>query len=156
MFTINLESDTRAYFLSITLIISIPTATKIFNWLINLSMKHYNIYIQTFLLLFTIGGTTGVILSNAIIDISLHDTYYVVSHFHYVLSLGTIISILIPISKYLNYYQTITLLFGMLLIFTPMHYLGFNILPRRYIDYSDNLTSISNISSIGSSLTIIS
>merc|ERR1711972_317781 len=96
MYTVGLESDTRAYFTVVTILISLPTGTKIFNWLCtylgNLSLLHLKtssaLFGLLFLLMFTIGGSTGVILGNAAVDLALHDTYYVVAHFHFVLSLG--------------------------------------------------------------------
>jgi cytochrome c oxidase subunit 1 len=102
MFTVGLISDTRAYFMSVTMIISIPTGSKIFNWLstyigsnaifsmITTSVVFFG---MIFLIMFTIGGSTGVILGSTIVDIGLHDTYYVVTHFHIVLSLGAVIAI---------------------------------------------------------------
>merc|ERR1712048_1334322 len=102
MFTIGMESDTRAYFTTVTMMISLPTGSKIFNWLCTylgtyiylLQYQQCSIYyVVIFLCMFTIGGSTGVILANSSVDIVLHDTYYVVTHFHYVLSLGSVISI---------------------------------------------------------------
>jgi len=102
MYAVGLEMDTRAYFTSVTMIISLPTGNKIFNWLASyLGTYIYNYqyqqcsmyYVVCFLSMFTIGGTTGLILGNGCVDLVLHDTYYVVTHFHYVLSLGSIISI---------------------------------------------------------------
>ena len=101
MYTVGMESDTRAYFTAVTMMISLPTGTKIFNWLCTYLNNAPLLYIRTshalfaliFLLMFTIGGSTGVILGNAIVDIPLHDTYYVVAHFHFVLSLGAVIAI---------------------------------------------------------------
>ena len=101
MYTVGMESDTRAYFTAVTMMISLPTGTKIFNWLCTYLNNAPLLYIRTshalfaliFLLMFTIGGSTGVILGNAVVDIALHDTYYVVAHFHFVLSLGAVIAI---------------------------------------------------------------
>ena len=101
MYTIGLESDTRAYFTGVTILISLLTGTTIFNWLFtylsNPSLLHlritYVFLFLLFLLMFTIGGSTGIILGHAAVDLGLHDTYYVVAHFHFVLSLGAIIAI---------------------------------------------------------------
>merc|ERR1712004_744405 len=101
MYTVGLETDTRAYFTGVTILISLPTGTKIFNWLStyfgNLSLLHLKtssaLFGLLFLLMFTIGGSTGVILGNAAVDLALHDTYYVVAHFHFVLSLGAVIAL---------------------------------------------------------------
>jgi len=158
MYTVGMESDTRAYFTAVTMMISLPTGTKIFNWLC--TYLHNELHIRTcaalfalvFLLMFTIGGSTGVILGNAVVDIALHDTYYVVAHFHFVLSLGAVIAIFSGIMYFQekitgtnNYLPTSTSLseryhfimtfFGILLTFTPMHFLGFNVMPRRIPDF---------------------
>merc|ERR1712060_677800 len=104
MFTVGLMSDTRAYFMSVTMIISIPTGSKIFNWLctylgsnaiFSMISTSAVFFVPIFLIMFTIGGSTGIILGSAVVDIGLHDTYYVVTHFHFVLSLGTVIAILL-------------------------------------------------------------
>merc|ERR1711881_267183 len=102
MYTVGLESDTRAYFTAVTMLISLPTGTKIFNWLCTYLGNPLILEIRScsalfgliFLLKFTIGGSTGVILGNAAVDIALHDTYYVVAHFHFVLSLGAVTGLL--------------------------------------------------------------
>ncbi len=101
MYTVGLEIDTRAYFTGITILISLPTGTKIYNWLStylnNPPILHINIngafFALIFLLMFSIGGSTGIILGNGAVDLSLHDTYYIVAHFHFILSLGAIIAI---------------------------------------------------------------
>merc|ERR1711868_304451 len=100
MYTVGLETDTRAYFSGVTILISLPTGTKIFNWLSSYFGNPPLLHLKTssalfallFLLMFTIGGSTGVILGNAAVDLGLHDSYYVVAHFHYVLSLGAVIT----------------------------------------------------------------
>merc|ERR1712097_243652 len=150
--------DTRAYFSAVTMLISLPTGTKIFNWLttfyfnnIGLTFTH-NYYSFVFLLMFTIGGLTGILLANASIDISLHDTYYVVAHFHYVLSLGAVIALFVCLLFYstillgyntflhminstLLYYNFYFTILGINITFTPLHFLGFNSMPRRIPDY---------------------
>merc|ERR1711988_2087838 len=101
MYTVGLETDTRAYFTGVTILIFLPTGTKIFNWLSTYLGNPPLLHLKTtsgffgllFLLMFTIGGSTGVILGNAAVDLALHDTYYVVAHFHFVLSLGAVIAI---------------------------------------------------------------
>merc|ERR1711887_490162 len=180
MYTVGLESDTRAYFTGVTILISLPTGTKIFNWLStylgNPSLLHLKtssaLFALLFLLMFTIGGSTGVILGNAAVDLALHDTYYVVAHFHFVLSLGAVIAIFSGIifngekilgknllaspSSTLSLYHLVLTLVGVLLTFSPMHFLGFNVMPRRIPDFPDSFHSWNFLSSIGSGITLLS
>merc|ERR1712213_83648 len=181
MYTVGLETDTRAYFTGVTILISLPTGTKIFNWLStylgNLSLLHLKtssaLFALLFLLMFTIGGSTGVILGNAAVDLALHDTYYVVAHFHFVLSLGAVIAIfsgiifngekilasksLLPSpSSTLSLYHLVLTFVGILLTFSPMHFLGFNVMPRRIPDFPDSFHSWNFLSSIGSGITLLS
>merc|ERR1711920_78412 len=181
MYTVGLETDTRAYFTGVTILISLPTGTKIFNWLStyfgNLSLLHLKtssaLFALLFLLMFTIGGSTGVILGNAAVDLGLHDTYYVVAHFHFVLSLGAVIAIfsgiifnlekklgsksLLPSPSSRNsLYHLVLTLVGILLTFSPMHFLGFNVMPRRIPDFPDSFHSWNFLSSIGSGITLLS
>jgi len=122
--------------------------------------------------MFTIGGSTGIILGNAAVDLGLHDTYYVVAHFHFVLSLGAVISIfsgiifngdkiigknLLPLSSsILSLYHLVSIFIGILLTFSPMHFLGFNVMPRRIPDFPDFYHSWNFLSSIGSGITFLS
>merc|ERR1712017_49280 len=162
MYTVGLETDTRAYFTGVTILISLPTGTKIFNWLSSYLGNPNLLQLRTssalfallFLLMFTSGGSTGVILGNAAVDLGLHDTYYVVAHFHFVLSLGAVIAIfsgiiflgekivgsksLLPSSSTLSLYHLLLTLIGILLTFSPMHFLGFNVMPRRIPDFPDS------------------
>merc|ERR1711970_861481 len=180
MYTVGLETDTRAYFTGVTILISLPTGTKIFNWLSTYLGNPPLLQLRTssalfgiiFLLMFTIGGSTGVILGNAAVDLALHDTYYVVAHFHFVLSLGAVIAIfsgmifnaekilgknLLPSpSCTLSLYHLLLVFVGILLTFSPMHFLGFNVMPRRIPDFPDTFHSWNFLSSIGSGITILS
>ena len=123
--------------------------------------------------MFTIGGSTGIILGNAAVDLGLHDTYYVVAHFHFVLSLGAVIAIfsgvifngekivgsknLLPSSSSRNsLYHLVSTFIGILLTFSPMHFLGFNVMPRRIPDFPDSFHSWNFLSSIGSGITFLS
>merc|ERR1712146_682576 len=128
-----------------------------------------SLFALLFLLMFTMGGSTGVILGNAGVDLGLHDTYYVVAHFHFVLSLGAIIGIFSGIifngekivgknllcssSCILSLYHFVLTLVGILLTFSPMHFLGFNVMPRRIPDFPDSFHSWNFLSSIGSGIT---
>merc|ERR1712184_95994 len=164
MYTVGLEGDTRAYFAGVTILISLPTGTKIFNWFSTYLGNPPLLQLRTssalfallFLLMFTIGGST-VILGNAAVDLGLHDTYYVVAHFHFVLSLGAVIAIFSGIifngekilaknllaspSSTLSLYHLVLTLVGILLTFSPMHFLGFNVMPRRIPDFPDSFHS---------------
>ena len=155
--------------------------TKIFNWLTTylgnpplINLKISSVFFSLlFLLMFTIGGSTGIILGNAAIDLSLHDTYYIVAHFHFVLSLGAVIAIfsgiifnhekilasnnLLPSSSStLSLYHLQLTFIGILLSFSPLHFLGFNLLTRRIPDYPDSFHSWNFLSSIGSGITFLS
>merc|ERR1712117_779874 len=181
MYSVGLETDTRAYFSGVTVLISLPTGTKIFNWLSTYLGNPPLLQLRTssalfallFLLMFTVGGSTGVILGNAAVDLALHDTYYVVAHFHFVLSLGAVIAIfssvifngekivgsknLLPSSSSWNSLYHLVLTFvGILLTFSPMHFLGFNVMPRRIPDFPDSFHSCNFLSSIGSGITLLS
>ena len=181
MYTTSLQINTRSYFTSLTILISLPTGTKIFNWLstylstttfLHLSSP-YTLFTILFLIMFTIGGSTGIILANSTIDLILHDTYYIPGHFHFVLSLGAIISIfsstlyLYPYlistntlftstTTSLSLYHLLLTFTGILFTFIPMHFLGFNIMPRRILDFPDTFHSWNFLSSIGSGITLLS
>jgi cytochrome c oxidase subunit 1 len=181
MYTVGLETDTRAYFSGVTILISLPTGTKIFNWLSTYLGNPPLLQLKTnspffgllFFLMFTLGGSTGIILGNAAVDLGLHDTYYVVAHFHFVLSLGAVIAIfsgvifngekivgsknLLPSSSSRNsLYHLASTFIGFLLTFSPMHLQGFNVMPRRILDFSDSFLSWNFLSSIGSGITFLS
>merc|ERR1712129_647502 len=181
MYSVGLETDTRAHGSGVTILISLPTGTKIFNWLSTylgnpplLQLRtSSSLFALLFLLMFTVGGSTGVILGNAVVDLALHDTYYVVAHFHFVLSLGAVIAIfsgiifvaekivgskiLLPSSSStLSLYHLVLTLVGILLTFSPMHFLGCNVMPRRIPDFPDSFHSWNFLSSIGSGITFLS
>lgn len=172
-YTTGLDTDSRAYFTAATMIISIPTGIKIFSWLATmlggkLILKTPMLYVFGFLILFTIGGLSGVLLANSSLDTALHDTYYVVAHFHYVLSMGAMFSLLAAYfhwsPKILGYQynevlaqiQFYSMFIGVNLLFGPMHFLGLAGCPRRINDYPDAFASWNYIASIGAMISLAS
>ena len=170
MYTAGMDIDSRAYFTGATMIIGIPTGIKVFNWvgtmmLAPLTRKHIiaSYYLRGFIFMFTCGGLTGLTLASALLDTSLHDTYWVIGHFHYVLSMGAVFGIFAAIYYYFpkvfghmkvdaepwSYLSFHYFFFGTNLLFFPMHFLGLSGVPRRVSEVPIHLQSLVDVSLIG-------
>nr|QMJ95761.1 Cox1 [Metschnikowia arizonensis] len=173
MYVVGLDIDTRAYFTSATMVMAVPTGMKIFSWMATIYGGEVRLAVPMlfalgFLFLFTVGGLTGVMTSNASMDVAFHDTYYVVGHFHYVLSMGALFSLMggyyywgpamfgLKYNKMWAEIHFWTLFMSVNMIFTPMHFLGQHLGPRRIPQYPDAFVGWNYMSSMGSAISIIS
>jgi cytochrome c oxidase subunit I len=166
MFTIGMSVEMKMYFTAATMVIAVPTGIKIFSWIATMwggsvSFKTPMVWAMGFIFMFTVGGVTGVVLANGGIDDNLHDTYYVVAHFHYVLSLGAVFSLFAGfyywfakmsgrhLSEFLGHLHFWVFFIGVNMLFFPMHFLGNQGMPRRYPDYPEAYAYWNEIASYG-------